>query len=114
MRDKCHNNTSVNISELVQLGLEYAEKFGNVVRVWLGSNLIVFLTDPNDVEVILNSQVHIDKAREYRFFKPWLGEGLLISTGIPIIFIPQWKGQLCYIENNIYTEISMTKLYLNT
>ncbi|XP_047023409.1 cytochrome P450 4g15-like [Helicoverpa zea] len=68
-------------SELVQLGLEYGEKFGNVVRVWLGNNLIVFLTDPNDVEVILNSQVHIDKAYEYKFFKPWLGEGLLISTG---------------------------------
>ncbi|XP_049696776.2 cytochrome P450 4g15 [Helicoverpa armigera] len=68
-------------SELVQLGLEYGEKFGNVVRVWLGNNLIVFLTDPNDVEVILNSQIHIDKAYEYKFFKPWLGEGLLISTG---------------------------------
>ncbi|KAJ8725140.1 hypothetical protein PYW07_016098 [Mythimna separata] len=68
-------------SELVQLALEYGEKFGNVVKVWLGSNLIVFLTDPNDVEVILNSNVHIDKAYEYKFFKPWLGEGLLISTG---------------------------------
>ncbi|XP_075972261.1 cytochrome P450 4g15-like [Anticarsia gemmatalis] len=68
-------------NELVKLGLEYGEKFGNVVRIWLGSNLIVFLTDPNDVEVILNSQVHIDKAHEYKFFKPWLGEGLLISSG---------------------------------
>ncbi|KAH9641904.1 hypothetical protein HF086_011654 [Spodoptera exigua] len=68
-------------SELVKLALEYGERFGNVVRVWMGSNLIVFLTDPNDVEIILNSQVHIDKATEYKFFKPWLGEGLLISTG---------------------------------
>ncbi|CAH1635309.1 unnamed protein product [Spodoptera littoralis] len=68
-------------SDLVKLALEYGEKFGNVVRVWMGSNLIVFLTDPNDVEIILNSQVHIDKATEYKFFKPWLGEGLLISTG---------------------------------
>lgn len=68
-------------SELVKFALEYGEKFGNVVRVWMGSNLIVFLTDPNDVEIILNSQVHIDKSTEYKFFKPWLGEGLLISTG---------------------------------
>ncbi|CAB3235965.1 unnamed protein product [Arctia plantaginis] len=70
-----------NPNEIVNLGLEYAEKFGNVVRIWLGTNLIVFLMDPKDIEVILNSHVHIDKAKEYRFFKPWLGEGLLISSG---------------------------------
>lgn len=63
------------------MGLKYGEQYGNVVRGWLGSKLIVFLTDADDVEVILNSHVHIDKASEYRFFKPWLGEGLLISSG---------------------------------
>lgn len=49
--------------------------------MWLGPKLIVFLFDPRDVEIILSSQVHLDKATEYRFFKPWLGDGLLISTG---------------------------------
>nr|QGA73293.1 cytochrome P450 CYP4G15-like protein [Spodoptera frugiperda]ULR85514.1 cytochrome P450 [Spodoptera frugiperda] len=67
--------------QLVNVGLEYADRYGTVIRGWLGSKLIVFLLDPEDIEVILNSQVHIDKAPEYRFFKPWLGEGLLISTG---------------------------------
>uniref|UniRef100_A0A2H1V1E4 SFRICE001781.2 n=1 Tax=Spodoptera frugiperda TaxID=7108 RepID=A0A2H1V1E4_SPOFR len=61
--------------------LEYADKYGYVVRGWLGSKLIIFLANPEDVEVILNSQVHIDKASEYRYFEPWLGEGLLISSG---------------------------------
>ncbi|CAD0198717.1 unnamed protein product [Chrysodeixis includens] len=70
-----------NPTQLVEFALKFAEQFGNVIRIWLGSNLIVFLTDPNDVEVILNSNVHIDKSTEYKFFKPWLGEGLLISTG---------------------------------
>ncbi|XP_063823255.1 cytochrome P450 4g15-like isoform X1 [Ostrinia nubilalis] len=68
-------------SELVKLSLEYAEIYGDVVRGWLGSKLLIFLVDPVDVEVILNSHVHIDKSSEYRFFKPWLGEGLLISSG---------------------------------
>ncbi|XP_034952015.1 cytochrome P450 4g15-like [Chelonus insularis] len=54
---------------------------GRVIRAFLGPKLVVFLMDPNDVEVILSSSVHIDKSPEYRFFKPWLGEGLLISTG---------------------------------
>lgn len=70
------------VLELVNLALGYAQTFGNVIRVWLGSKLIVFLVDADDIEIILNSHVHIDKATEYRFFKPWLGEGLLISSGM--------------------------------
>ncbi|XP_058800839.1 cytochrome P450 4g15-like [Phymastichus coffea] len=55
--------------------------YGNVARVFLGPKLVVFLVDPRDVEIILSSPVHIDKSPEYRYFAPWLGEGLLISTG---------------------------------
>ncbi|CAH0628779.1 unnamed protein product [Chrysodeixis includens] len=53
----------------------------SVVKIWIGPRLLVFLYDPRDVELILSSHVHIDKAEEYRFFEPWLGNGLLISTG---------------------------------
>ncbi|CAG2059383.1 unnamed protein product [Timema podura] len=31
--------------------------------------------------MILSSSVYINKSTEYKFFKPWLGEGLLISSG---------------------------------
>ncbi|XP_015114495.1 cytochrome P450 4g15 [Diachasma alloeum] len=55
--------------------------YGRVIRAFLGTKLVVFLIDPRDVEIILGSHVHLDKSEEYRFFKPWLGEGLLISTG---------------------------------
>ncbi|CAH0554526.1 unnamed protein product [Brassicogethes aeneus] len=60
---------------------DYLTKYGRVIKLWLGPKLVVFLTDPSDVEVILSSKVHIDKTPEYGFFKPWLGDGLLISTG---------------------------------
>ena len=56
-------------------------EFGRVIKMWIGPRLMIFLTDPNDVELILSSHVHIDKSPEYRLFKPWLGDGLLISTG---------------------------------
>ncbi|XP_014207606.1 cytochrome P450 4g15 isoform X1 [Copidosoma floridanum] len=56
-------------------------EFDTVVKLWIGPKLVVFLIDPRDVEVILSSHVYIDKSTEYRFFQPWLGEGLLISTG---------------------------------
>lgn len=52
-----------------------------MIKVWIGPKLLVFLVDPRDIELVLGSQVYIDKAPEYRFFKPWLGNGLLISTG---------------------------------
>lgn len=51
------------------------------IKMWIGPRLLVFLTDPRDVEVILSSNVYIDKSPEYRLFEPWLGNGLLISTG---------------------------------
>ena len=56
-------------------------EFENIVKLWIGPRLVIFLLHPADIEIILSSHVHIDKAPEYRFFKPWLGDGLLISTG---------------------------------
>ncbi|XP_015183588.1 PREDICTED: cytochrome P450 4g15-like [Polistes dominula] len=55
--------------------------YGPVARAFVGKELVVFLTDPRDVEIVLSSHVHITKSPEYRFFKPWLGDGLLISNG---------------------------------
>lgn len=61
-------------------------EYNEVIRMWIGPKLIVFLVDPRDAEVILSSHVYIDKSAEYRFFQPWLGNGLLISTG------PKWRA----------------------
>lgn len=65
----------------MSLSLKFHEQYGNVVRGWLGPLLFVFLMGAEDVEVILSSDVHIEKSSDYRFFEPWLGEGLLISSG---------------------------------
>lgn len=61
--------------------MEKSEGFKNVAKIWIGPKLVILLYDPRDVEQILSSQVYIDKSNEYSFFKPWLGDGLLISTG---------------------------------
>lgn len=67
--------------EILELALELSKQYTNIARVWIGPKLLVFLQHPDDVEIILGSQQHIDKSDEYRFFKPWLGNGLLISSG---------------------------------
>jgi len=53
--------------------------------------LIVFLVDPRDIELVLSSQVYLEKSPEYRFFRPWLGNGLLISSGEFIDFHGKYR-----------------------
>lgn len=38
-----------------------ANMYGRIARAWIGPRLLIFLTDPRDVELILSSHVHIDK-----------------------------------------------------
>ncbi|KAF2894180.1 hypothetical protein ILUMI_11993, partial [Ignelater luminosus] len=61
----------------------YAHSFNyaGIVKGWIGPRLFIAVYDPRDVEIILSSHIHSDKPSEYRFFEPWLGNGLLISTG---------------------------------
>lgn len=72
---------SERVTEIVKIAFGYRAKYGHVGRLWAGHKLIVFLGDAEDIEQVLNSHVHIQKAAEYQFFKPWLGDGLLISSG---------------------------------
>lgn len=68
-------------AEIFRNIIDQGISFEKIIKVWIGPKLIIFLADPDDVEVILSSHVHIDKAPEYRLFVPWLGNGLLISSG---------------------------------
>ncbi|XP_069949155.1 cytochrome P450 4c3-like isoform X1 [Cherax quadricarinatus] len=53
----------------------------SLVRAWAGPFPLVQMTNCRTAEVILSSQKHLDKSREYNFLHPWLGTGLLTSTG---------------------------------
>ncbi|KAK7929481.1 hypothetical protein WMY93_005876 [Mugilogobius chulae] len=50
-------------------------------KIWIGTIPFVILFHPETVETILNNPIHIDKAYAYKFLHPWLGTGLLTSTG---------------------------------
>ncbi|XP_061191272.1 cytochrome P450 4V2-like isoform X2 [Saccostrea echinata] len=71
--------------QLTQFTADYAN-YG-IFRLLLGTKLTVALYKPEYVEVILQSSKHLDKADEYRFLHPWLGTGLLTSTG------SKWKSR---------------------
>ncbi|XKL62380.1 hypothetical protein PGB90_002213 [Kerria lacca] len=55
--------------------------YGNIYRVYLGKDLYVIMTNPEDIEVILSSYKHTLKAVSYKFISSWLGNGLITSYG---------------------------------
>ncbi|PNF41728.1 hypothetical protein B7P43_G03434 [Cryptotermes secundus] len=65
------------INVIVQLHKEYSPVF----RIWILGFPEVFITDPDDIETILSSRSHIKKSVDYLLLDPWLGEGLLTSSG---------------------------------
>lgn len=51
-------------------------------RVWIGGYFAyVMVTEPKDMEYILSSNTMIEKSDIYYMLHPWLGQGLLTSTG---------------------------------
>ncbi|XP_012580425.1 PREDICTED: cytochrome P450 4V2-like isoform X1 [Condylura cristata] len=70
-------------SEFFQQLVDYAEEFRHMplVKFWLGPVPMVALYKAENVEVILTSSRQIDKSYLYDFLAPWLGLGLLTSTG---------------------------------
>ncbi|KAL4714434.1 hypothetical protein ACJJTC_017729 [Scirpophaga incertulas] len=89
----------VGNTDIVKICMYYSDKYGTVIRGWLGPKLFIFLSDATDIEVILSSHIHIDKSSEYNLFKPWLGNGLLISTG------PKWYAHRKIIAPTFHVNI---------
>ncbi|ESO93310.1 hypothetical protein LOTGIDRAFT_206515 [Lottia gigantea] len=63
--------------------LSYSDEYGrdSIFVIWLGHKPMICLSNANSAEILLNSSKHMEKASEYRFLHPWLGTGLLTSTG---------------------------------
>lgn len=50
-----------------------------ISRLWLGWKPVVIVYSPENIEQVLNSTSVLNKSDEYRFFEPWIGEGLVTS-----------------------------------
>ncbi|KAJ1527848.1 hypothetical protein ONE63_007788 [Megalurothrips usitatus] len=71
------------IVKIFKTVLGYANEFpqDTPLKLWIGPVLYVAVVDPRDIEAVLGSSEHLDKSGEYNFFRPWFGNGLLISSG---------------------------------
>ncbi|XP_058145994.1 cytochrome P450 4V2 [Dasypus novemcinctus] len=69
--------------EFFQQIIQYSEEYRHrpLLKLWIGTLPMVALYHAENVEVILTSSKQIDKSSMYQFLQPWLGLGLLTSTG---------------------------------
>lgn len=55
--------------------------YKDIFVIWLGPYPKVYLSNPNDSQVVLSSIEYIQKSDEYSLLDGWLGTGLITSTG---------------------------------
>ncbi|XP_076376571.1 cytochrome P450 4C1 [Megalopta genalis] len=61
--------------------INWGKELGDMYLIWVGMRPFIFLYKAEAVQPLLSSSVHIDKSLEYEYLQPWLGSGLLTSTG---------------------------------
>ncbi|KAJ8262289.1 hypothetical protein GJAV_G00164760 [Gymnothorax javanicus] len=63
--------------------IQYTNEFRDwpLLKIWVGPMPFVVLYHSETVEIVLNNPKHLDKSDVYGFLYPWLGTGLLTSTG---------------------------------
>ncbi|XP_052737846.1 cytochrome P450 4C1 [Bicyclus anynana] len=89
---QCRHITSNNIlsknlsftllSESVFYYFRYmVNKYKDIFEINLGNQKIFVLAHPKDVEAVISSTKHNNKGYLYGFLRPWLHDGLLLSSG---------------------------------
>ncbi|XP_011343712.1 cytochrome P450 4C1 isoform X1 [Ooceraea biroi] len=75
----------INLSEedRVTLYLSHLYKFKEgIILKWMGGQPVIHVFKPEFLEIIFPSTVNIEKGLQYKLLWPWLGKGLLTSTGV--------------------------------
>ncbi|XP_055771905.1 cytochrome P450 4V2-like [Salvelinus fontinalis] len=72
-----------NAGDFFRQVIGYTEQFRDspLLKIWIGPVPLLLLFHAETIETVLNNPVHMDKAYAYKFLHPWLGTGLLTSTG---------------------------------
>nr|WKF18920.1 cytochrome P450 [Tuta absoluta] len=66
---------------LFKITRSFAKQYGDRYLLKILGRRILQTYNPNDVEVVLSHTKNISKSKPYSFLQPWLGTGLLLSTG---------------------------------
>ncbi|XP_036144046.1 cytochrome P450 4C1-like isoform X1 [Monomorium pharaonis] len=69
------------LEDIWKILFNLSNQYYPIFKVWAFFITMVSIRHPNDLEIILNNTKHIDKGIIYDKLSPWLGTGLLLSTG---------------------------------
>jgi cytochrome P450 len=72
---------------LETMHIDWPREYGEIYRSFIGPICNVSISSPELLEPFLASQNVIEKGADYDLLKPWLGEGLLTSSG------PKWRSR---------------------
>lgn len=67
--------------EILEVLTKFADEFGYVFTTQIPGSTQIFAHDPKILEIFLKSQKLITKSSEYEYLAPWMGTGLLTSSG---------------------------------
>lgn len=76
----------IDVNQTVHVSLKWFNDCKTSHTTYIGTVPYLIVCDPELAEVILSSNVLIDKSMEYKFLSAWFGDGLLTSTG------EKWKS----------------------
>ncbi|CAG9791853.1 unnamed protein product [Diatraea saccharalis] len=77
---------AIESTEFMNVLSRLEEKYDKTALIYLFSQRYILTSDPKFIEGIVSSAKLTDKGKSYYFMEPWLGEGLLTSSG------PRWKA----------------------
>nr|QQL12336.1 cytochrome P450 CYP4CJ14 [Aphis craccivora] len=88
--------------------LELTRNYGSVVHFNFASRSYVLLNNKDDLKILLSSTQYIKKGPEYEMLKPWLNEGLLLSSG------QKWHNRRKLLTNTFHFKtLGMYNLSIN-
>ncbi|KAL4147834.1 hypothetical protein QTP88_002173 [Uroleucon formosanum] len=82
--------------DLLPFFMEIFLKNGPVVHANITGRSYVLLNDPDDIKILLSSTQYITKGPEYEMLKPWLNDGLLLSSGL------KWQNRRKLLTNTFH------------
>ncbi|CAH2049597.1 unnamed protein product, partial [Iphiclides podalirius] len=71
----------VKYNDLFPLMQSFPKKYGYRYMIKVFGRRILHVYNVEDVEIVLSHTKNISKSKPYTFLQPWLGTGLLLSTG---------------------------------
>lgn len=62
--------------------LYYGGKYACPTRIWLGPHFYMLVTDPDQVQTVLNAPQCLNRDMVYKFIQPLMGRGLVTLPGM--------------------------------